>query len=205
MRRSRQRGVTLMELLISLVVIVVGMLVIFRVLATSIASGTASSRVAQAQQRAETIIEAIRFSPALALTCLETTAYTSWSTCETTCKSSQLNAPNTSASTCVYTIGTFSNIKGPIATNPAGGAPLTDQTVDRQGQQYFLIGGPTPNTPLPVYNSTYVRQVGDGLRTAEIQVSVAWNDDNSTAAAGSSSDGKTYPNHSVSLLTGVLQ
>ena len=57
---NRQRGATLVEVLISLAIVLVGMAGLFRVLASSIAGSTAASRISQAQLRAQLILESIR-------------------------------------------------------------------------------------------------------------------------------------------------
>ncbi len=75
------RGTTLIEVMISMALVLVGMLALFRVLGTSIAGSAAASRFSQAELRAETLIEAIRMAPSSALTCLSTTAPSGWPSC----------------------------------------------------------------------------------------------------------------------------
>jgi Tfp pilus assembly protein PilV len=79
--RRRARGTTLIEVMISMGLVLIGMLALFRVLVTSITGSAAASHFTQAELRAETILEAIRLAPAATLTCLSATASSSWSTC----------------------------------------------------------------------------------------------------------------------------
>ncbi|MEO6953304.1 MAG: prepilin-type N-terminal cleavage/methylation domain-containing protein [Polyangia bacterium] len=206
--RQRSRGVTLVELMMSLVVIVVGMLAIFRVISTSVVATSTSSRVSQAQARSSTIIEAIRLAPAAAITCLKATAVSGWATCEVTCKNSQTAPGTASPSSCIFTangVGGFATLRGPN-TGAAFGAPVQTQQYDRLGQQYFLntnITAPTAGTASAAYGGTYVRGAGDSLRTLEIAITTCWNDDNSTNSTNASA-ATTYPNHCVTLVTGML-
>jgi type II secretory pathway pseudopilin PulG len=203
--RQRQSGVTIMELLMSLIVIVVGMMVIFRVLSSSVQGGQQSSRVAQAQQRAEAIIEAIRLAPSAAITCLTTTAPAAWggANCEQTCLAAQTAyaAGTAKQSTCVFTPDSFLYVPGP--TTPVN---TPDQRADRQGQKYFFVANkpaPPPTQPA-TYGTTYVRLVDAALRTAEITITIGWNDDNTPTVTGTG-NGIPYPNHSITLITGVAQ
>lgn len=203
--QSRARGVTLVELMMSLVVIVVGMLAIFRVLSTSVVATSTSSRVAQAQSRASTIIEAIRLAPKEAITCLKGTAPASWATCENTCKSYQTAPATASLSSCIFTPGAFGTLRGPD-TGKAFGAAVQTQQYDRLGQQYFYnpnVTAPTANMAPAAYGGTYARSAGDALRTLEIAVTVCWNDDNSNRFTNAST-ATHYPDHGVTLVTGML-
>lgn len=199
-RARRDRGVTLLELLMSLVVIITGLLVLFRTLASSVQGSQTSSRSAQAQERAATIIEAIRLAPTNAVTCLINTAPANWSNCETVCKSLQTAGPGADASTCIFTPQAFGTIKGPTYLDPNTGTNITDQSLDRQGQRYFLVPGVAPQNAANPANmrSTYVRLVGDGLRTREVVITIGWNDDNTPLTVG------VTPSHTVSLATGVF-
>lgn len=81
MAQRRQRGTTLIEVMISMGLVLVGMLALFRVLVTSITGSAAASRFTQAELRAETLLETIRLAPAATLACLSSTASASWTTC----------------------------------------------------------------------------------------------------------------------------
>lgn len=195
--RPRARGVTLVELMISLVVIITGLLVVFRAIGVSVAGSSTSSRVSQAQVRAAAIIEAIRLAPDNALTCLRNTPVVNWSTCEALCYSLQTGGATASRSSCIFTTDSFQYVPGPSA---GVATQYADQRNDRLGQSYLLnaTGAPALATDPAKYASTYVRQVGDGLRTWEAVVTVSWNDDNSNRVA-------PFPDHSVTLATGIFK
>jgi type II secretory pathway pseudopilin PulG len=202
MRRRRARGVTLIEIMISLGLVLTGLLVLFKVLSTAVSGSSFSSRAAQAHMRAASILEAIRQAPYAALVCLASTPAASWApTCETTCLTNQVggNGP-TKTSSCIFSITSFANLNGP-ATGYAYGAAVNNELYDRTGTQYFinnLAALPTAPTAFAVYGDTYVRQVGDGLRTFEIAVSVGWQDDTTTGTL-------TPQKHNVTLVTGLFQ
>src|SRR5262249_53907595 len=123
MRRSRnERGTTLVEILISLTVVLIGMLALFRVLASSVAGAATASRLNQAQLRAESILEAIRIAPAPALACLAANAATNWSNCETICKVNQTSA-QADSQTCIYTTSSMTILAAPDPASPGSAAP----------------------------------------------------------------------------------
>ncbi|HWE31235.1 MAG TPA: hypothetical protein VHB97_24680 [Polyangia bacterium] len=80
-RRRRSRATTLVEVMISMGLVLVGMLALLRVLVTSITGSATASHFTQAELRAATLVETMRLAPASALGCLATTASASWSTC----------------------------------------------------------------------------------------------------------------------------
>ena len=76
----------------------------------------------------------------------------------------------------------------------------------RLGQPYMFNpnrAAPGANKAPAAYGATYVRGVGELLRTLEIAVTVCWNDDNSTRTTNASS-ATHYPDHGVTLVTGML-
>lgn len=76
----RTRGASLVEVMISMSLVVVGALALARVLVTSITAGASASHFAQAEARAAVLVETIRLAPAPALACLA--AHTGrWSAC----------------------------------------------------------------------------------------------------------------------------
>jgi Tfp pilus assembly protein PilV len=189
--------VTLLEVLISLGLVVIGMLGMFASLSTATNGSSAASRLSQAQARAQAIVEAIRVSPAATLDCLATTPANNWAGCELTGAGACLtnlgsDAGAPSADFCVYTPASMARWKGP----PAGGgvSPPTNQSLDRQGQPYQLVYDST--TPLGP-RSSFVQKVGPSGRVYDIQVTIGWNDDGTAGGAN--------PKHVVTMRTGVFQ
>ena len=183
--RRRNRGLTLIEVMISLAVMLIGMMGMFSALGTSIRGTGFASRFSQAQGRAVAIIEAIRNAPASTLTCLNNTAATNWTTCEADCRSNQTGAGATLAQSCIFTAASFSNVAGPPS------ASYVDQRVDRSGQQYALVySNASPTT----YRTSFVSQTGPGNRVFDIQITIGWNDDGTA----------TNPNHFVTMRSGVF-
>jgi Tfp pilus assembly protein PilV len=188
--RKRQRGTTLLEIMISLALVLVGMLGLFKVLSSAIGGSSTSSKMSQAQMRAVTILENIRHAPVTptqsVLSCLATTAASSWSACETMC-ASMLSKPTQDG--CIYTTTSF-------VGNNLGGTPVTGQpvpakdTLDRSSQLYVLD---TSNAPDGQPRSR-VTTTGANGAAFEIRVVVGWRDDNTA----------TLPlDHSVIMRGGV--
>jgi prepilin-type N-terminal cleavage/methylation domain-containing protein len=188
--RRRQRGMTLIEVLISLALIMVGMLGLMATLSTATVGSSMSQRLSQAQARAQMIIEAIRGAPKPTLDCLATTAASSWSNCESgttaSCLQNQVNDMGTqNIASCIFTIGTMTNIPGPSAGTPA----VLNETVDRNGQPYQLY-----------YSSTSLQStsvVKNANNVYDVQVTIAWSDDGTAGGAS--------PKHFVTLHTGIFQ
>ncbi len=65
-----QRGVTITEVLISMLVVVIGLLGLTKVAAVAIRTNTTGSRLAQALDRAQSRLEALRNVPTATLSCL---------------------------------------------------------------------------------------------------------------------------------------
>lgn len=184
-RQRRARGATLIEIMISMAIVLVGMLAMFSVLTSAINGSSTASRMSQAQMRATTIIESIRTSPALALTCLAGANGTpGWQSCEATCKAAlTIQSPDA----CVYSMGTgsaYDAILQPNTGSTSGGQ--VGQSSDRNGQVYFIA--PKSRIALAGANSALY----------DVRVIIGWNDDNST---------NTNPQpgyHSMELRTGVF-
>ncbi|MGZ3441609.1 MAG: type IV pilus modification PilV family protein [Polyangia bacterium] len=79
--RARDRGTSLVEVMLSMGIALVGVLALFRVLVTSITGSATASHLTQAQLRAATLVEAMRLAPRATLSCLSATTSASWSTC----------------------------------------------------------------------------------------------------------------------------
>jgi prepilin-type N-terminal cleavage/methylation domain-containing protein len=184
-RGKRDRGLTLIEIMISLVVMLVGIMAMFSALGTSIRGTSFASRFSQAQDRAVAIIEATRNAPASTLTCLNNTTADNWANCEADCRSNQTGAGATLAQSCIFTAASFSNVAGPLVST------YSDQRVDRSGQQYALVYS---NANPTAYRTSFVRQNGPGNRVFDVQVTIGWNDDGTA----------TNPNHFVTMRSGVF-
>jgi prepilin-type N-terminal cleavage/methylation domain-containing protein len=183
-RRSAQRGATLIEIMISMAVVLVGMMAMFGVLRSSIGGSATASRLTQAQVRAQTILESIRQSPNDALACLVAASnVTAWTTCETTCKN-DLPAVH-SQDACVYSMSAM-NLIDANAPNPGAGAGKGLE-FDRNGTRYLL----DPRSRVVV--------AGANNSVYDIDVIVAWNDDNSTNTTPTKAG---Y--HAVELRSGVV-
>jgi type II secretory pathway pseudopilin PulG len=190
MRRRRTRGMTLIEVMISLALVIVGMLALMATLSTATVGSSMSQRLSQAQARAQMIIEAIRGAPKPTLDCLATTAASSWSSCESgttaSCLQNQVNDMGTqNIASCIFTIGSMANIPGPRAGTPS----VTNETVDRNGQPYQLY-----------YNATSPQStsvVKNANNLYDVQVTIAWSDNGTAGGSG--------PQHFVTLRTGIFQ
>jgi|GEM_PF-3252385 len=201
MSLRRQRGATLIEILISLLLITIGMLGLFATLSSVTYGSSTSNRMAQAQLRAQSILEAIRLAPDTVLACLaNATDATTWAACEATCVSNQnvdmggsaYNA-SSSSSPCIFTTGKMSQINGPKPLAVTGANP--GQAVDRGNQPYGLAFDGTRTG-----RDTFVSRTGAGGRVYNVQVSIGWNDDGSlNIAAG------TAGAHYITLRSGVFR
>lgn len=190
--RRRTRGATLVEILLSLAVVLVGMLAMFRVLASSVQGGASSSHLSQAQFRAETILEAIRSAPSGALACLSSTPPGNWSNCEALCRT--LMGATPSAQSCIFTVDSMVNVPTPDIVFTTTGVPAAHSakglTVDRNQQNYeILVDNQRDN------HDTFVFLTGPNGRVYDAQVSVGWNDDSTSSFTAK---------HAVTLRTGVF-
>jgi type II secretory pathway pseudopilin PulG len=183
MTKRRQRGTTLIEILISVAVVLVGMLALFQTLGTSVTGSSTASRMSQAQQRAVMIMESIRTAPAEALECLRTTAPTDWQSCEATCRNHFTALGYTvTQDICVFKTLTVADLR-------AGS--------DRSSQRYYLVTENSAQNGRSGGGISFVKLAGTGGRVYDAQVVVGWHDNN---------DGKTdTPDHFVALRSGVFQ
>jgi Tfp pilus assembly protein PilV len=194
--RRRQRGATLVEILLSLAVVLVGMLALFRVLASSISASALGSRMSQAQVRAVAIVDAIRHAPVdssnpsqpvpAVLNCLAGTPIQQWSAlCESLCNTLQTGATKT-LDGCIYTVDSFNLVRAPDLTGALPNS-ATGQTFDRNRQQYAL--DPT----------TKVTASGTGtVQFFDVDIVIGWNDDGTATITND----RSY--HKFELRTGVL-
>lgn len=192
MRQRRERGATLLEIMISLALVLVGMLALFKVLTTSITGSATSSKLSQAQIRLITILESIRHSPidpttgnSPALDCLALAGPpvdnipTNWRNCENACLS-LLTVQSHDA--CLYSMDSFRYIKGPDATK--------GQLIDRNQQNYIL-------DPRSV-----VQRAGTNTFVYDVRLVIGWWDDNGTTLPTGSGPWPGY--HSMQVRTGVF-
>ena len=186
--RSRSRGTTLIEILISLAVVLVGMLALFKTLATSVTGSMTASRLSQAQQRAVLVTEAIRVAPKAALTCLVQQSSNSWATCEATCKANLSSPYANKAESCIYSsLDAVWSLTCPNCTK------TDDKTLqkDKSLQRYDLV---TQNAKGPI---SQVKVHGLANSIYETQIVIGWRDDNQ--------DASTAPDHFVTLRSGVFE
>lgn len=194
MRRS-VRGVTLVEVMISLGIVLVGLVALFRILGSSIAGSATASRLSQAQARATVILENVRNAPASTLGCLTAQLPANWGTCETDCRNAQTMA-GAPLDKCVFQPASMSTIPGPAMQTMASGFDTGGQASDRAQQQYSLVYAGTF-----VERDTFARRSGTNSRIVEVQVAIGWNDNNTVGAIATTT---TY-DHVVSFRTGVFQ
>jgi type II secretory pathway pseudopilin PulG len=180
--------VSLIEVMASLLIIIVGLAGLFMALVSAIRGGASASRLAQAQARAESLLEAMRRASPQTLACLSATAPAGWSACELTCATTMTDGGVASPQACVLTVDSLTLVPGP----PAGASGATGQGMDRSGQQYALYASPADPA-----RSTFVRATGPGDRVFDVQVAIAWNDDGTASA--------TAAEHVLALRTGFFR
>jgi type II secretory pathway pseudopilin PulG len=178
----RDRGTSLVEIMVSLMVVLVGMLALFRTLGTSVTGSMTASRMTQAQQRAVLVAEAMRVAPPPALTCLAGTKAAGWDACELTCLA-YLTGPTKSRDACVY-----KNLN----TKQFGGTATLALDQDGTQQRYDVVTKSDKGGPVASVTTT-----GMSLTAAlyEFQIVVGWNDANTAADKN--------PDHYVVLRSGV--
>ncbi len=186
---------TLVEVLLSLTLVMIGMLALFRILGSSISGSATASRVSQAQARAVLILENMRNAPASTLTCLANQLPSAWAACETDCRNAQTMA-SAPADKCIYLPASMSTIPGPAMNGFGAGFDTSGQAGDRSQQLYGLVYSGTFSD-----RDTFVRLTGASNRIYEMQVAIGWNDSNVVGVIASST---TY-DHVVSFRTGLFQ
>jgi prepilin-type N-terminal cleavage/methylation domain-containing protein len=157
MPRRAQRGVTLIEVMLSMAVVLVGMLALFRVLSVASAGSQQSQRFSQALARAQLVIEAMRRAPPTVLQCLATTPATSWTNCETLCRTQWLGAA-TSPQSCIFS--TLANV---------------GLDVDGTNQSYVVLY----DANNLVRGSSFVTNTSQFNRVYDVQLVVGFSEDNS--------------------------
>lgn len=191
--------------MISLALVLVGMLALFKVLTSSISGSATSSRMSQAQVRLMTIIESLRHSPAdsnnagklTALDCLVAAQApndykpSNWQACETTCMNLLGTAKRDG---CIYSMDSFSVINAPDFKG-ASSYSNNGQQVDRSLQQYII----DPRSR--------VKTAGPNNTVYDIDLWVGWWDDNSTTLPTQAqiTAGVIPGYHTAHFRTGVTQ
>ncbi len=196
---ARPRGATMVEVLISLAIVLVGMAGLFKVLSSSVAGSSAASRISQAQLRAQLLLESIRAANLDTLTCLGAQPPSAWGSCETVCRVSQSYAgggtqAQTFTQSCIFTPASLALIPG---ATPTGCTSGSGQQVDRSCQTYFVV-----SNGLRDARDTFVNFSN---RIFDVQVTIGWNDDNTAVAPGGASAANVLPpvpNHVVTFRSG---
>jgi Tfp pilus assembly protein PilV len=200
--RRRARGATLVEILISLAIVLIGMLALFRTLAVSVAGAGTSSHISQAQLRAAAILESIRSAPKSALDCLTINTPPSWGACETTCLNAYPTSttPTVTPQACIFTTASVAQLKGPMTSTTGTAAAGQLPSTDRSGQQYAVVYFSTPEVaPDGSTRTSFVEKTGPGNAVYDVQVSIGWRDDGTTAV----SDPAVSGDHFVTLRSAV--
>jgi prepilin-type N-terminal cleavage/methylation domain-containing protein len=169
--QRRQRGTTLLEVLISMAIVVVGMLGLYKAIGSATQGSTLANRFSQAQARAQQVVEAIRKSPTTPtniLTCLSGGATVgNWQNCEASCLADLGGALNGNATqSCVfYTLSAASQDKDKGQVNYAvvfdGTSPTRTSFVKYPA---VVPGSPCLSGSCALY---------------DVQVTIGWKDDGS--------------------------
>ena len=181
---KRPRGFTLLEVMMSLVLVLIGMLALFRTLSVASKGSQASQRYTQALARGSEILEAMRTAPPSVLNCLIATGATNWPNCEAQCltflqqQKGQVGTP--SAQACVF--ATLSTLK---------------QDRDGTRQQYAVIENPND----PINGSSWVFNDVTYHSVFDAQVTIGWSDDGTAAV----NKGCQPLQHCVTLRTSIYR
>lgn len=192
--RRRTHGATLIEVMMSLAIVLVGMLALFRILGSAaVGSGTAA-RSNQALMRASLLLENMRQAPQATLACLASNNPDNWTVCETSCRA-LLTGASAPADLCVFTPASMAAIPGPAMATMGNGYASSGQSTDRAQQAYSLVYDGTRGV-----RDTFVRVTGANTRIYEMQITIGWNDSNVTGAIATAT---TYE-HALTLRSGVF-
>jgi hypothetical protein len=149
---------TLIELMVSIGVVMVGMLGMFKVLSAAVAGGSSAQHLTQARARAQLVVENVKSMPIAVVNCLAASQPPTWSACEALCKSTL--GGGALAEACVF------------ATLSAA-----SQGTDASHQAYAVVYDPTD-----LARSSWLQQAGASGHLFDLQVTVGWNDDGSATA-----------------------
>lgn len=194
----RQRGATLLEIMLSMAVVLIGMLALFRVLSVASKGASAAQKYNQAAARGQQVIEAMRMTPRAVLDCLNNHTADQWAQCEAQCltffKQMTVNPPVNGVQGLVPQACVFSTLSNLAAT--LGAVPTYDR--DLNGQQYAVVY----NSGDFRDNSSWVQNTQQWRLVYEVQVTIGWKDDGSASATGGCGPGKQ---HCVTLRTSMYR
>lgn len=181
-RTKRQRGSTLLEIMLSMAVVLVGMFFLFRVLSVASKGTQSSQRLTQGLSRAQLVLEAMRTAPPAVLDCLQRSPATSWATCEADCLQWMRNTPKVkglaSAESCVF----FT-----LSTSGLGS--------DATKQQYAVVYDPGNF----VAQSSWILNNSPQRSVYDAQVTIGWKDD------GTASSNTCAGQHCITLRTAIYR
>jgi Tfp pilus assembly protein PilV len=190
---------TLLEIMMSLAVMLVGMLGLVRVLSVASRGGSTASHITQAQNKAMALLEVINRLPGgtqappppwtnPVLQCLAGNAASSWSTCEAQCQQS-VKAP-TVGQACMLTTATMRAL---------------GQDTDSTQQQYAVVydsANPARSTSVTPGTST---NGGFSQHLYQVQVTIGWNDDGTGPTGTSNVCLPAGTSHCVTLTTELFR
>jgi hypothetical protein len=161
-RKGRQRGVTLLEIMLSMAVVLAGMLGLFRVLSVTSRGASTAQHVDQAHARAQHLVESISSMPLAVINCLVANTANAWGACEATCQGA-LGGGLAAQQACVFSTASL---------------PLIKQNQDTTRQQYAIV-----YDAANLERSTSVRPGNGATRLWEVRVTIGFNDDGTAPAA----------------------
>jgi Tfp pilus assembly protein PilV len=171
--RGRQRGVTLLEIMISMAVVMVGLLALVRVLSVASKGSASALHFTQGQARAQQVLESISMMPKGILSCLQASADpNTWKNCETQCQNSSgtsgLGGGMAAVQSCIF-------VSLNLLNQPLVNASLPNAAADTTNQQYTLVF----DNNIPDRSSGVTSVTG---HVWQVQVTVGWNDDGTATA-----------------------
>jgi type II secretory pathway pseudopilin PulG len=149
---------TLIELLVSIGVVMVGLLGMFKVLSAAVAGGSSAQHLTQARARAQLVVENVKSMPIAVVNCLAASPPTGWTACEALCKST-LGA-GALPEACVFTT-----------------LGAVHQGNDASQQAYAVVYDPSDLT-----RSSWLQPSGASGHLFDLQITVGWNDDGTATA-----------------------
>jgi type II secretory pathway pseudopilin PulG len=149
---------TLIELMISIGVVLVGLLGLFKVLSSAVGGSAAAQRMTQGRARAQLVMENVKSMPIAVVNCLAAQPPSGWTNCEALCKS---------------TLGASALPEACIFTTLSAARDSTDSS-----NQAYAVVVDTAN----LARSSWVVSAGPSGHLFDVQITVGWNDDGTAAA-----------------------